>query len=313
MTAPGISVERLSKAYRSGRKPVLVDLSLEVDEGEIFGLIGPNGAGKTTLMACLLGLLRPEQGTVLVGGRSPDDLELRAASGYLPERLQFEPWMTGRQFMEFHHALARRQKSGRSQEIDALLELVGLDPSAWPVPIKRYSRGMLQRLGLAQSLIGSPRFLFLDEPASGVDPAGVLALREVLRGLRAQGVTVVLNSHQLDQIEQTCDRVAFMDAGRIQTIEKLRRGEDEPRVLSVRWLTEPAGPDHERLAGIAAQTETKLLEFEPTRGRFSVRSDAEVAALLRALVGAGVAVVEAGAENQRLERFFSSKSTGQPK
>jgi ABC-2 type transport system ATP-binding protein len=303
-----IRVEHLTKTFRKGRPPVLSDLSLVIEEGEIFGLIGPNGAGKTTFMGCLLGLLRPDHGTVSVGGRSPDDLELRAATGYLPERLQFERWMTGRRFLEFHHALAKQPGTVREREIDALLVRVGLDPSSHRVPIRRYSRGMLQRLGLAQALIGSPRFLFLDEPASGVDPAGVLAFRKVLMDLRTQRVTVVLNSHQLDQIEQTCDRVAYVAAGRIEAIQELRRVEDQPYILSVHWLAGQAPASREALAALAQQTETDLIDMELIRGRFRVRHQTQAAALVRALVTAGIAVVEAGPESQRLERFFTSSS-----
>src|SRR5262249_27733365 len=133
---------------------------------------------------------------------SPDDLAVRAQTGYLPERLQFDRWMTGWQFLCYHHALARRPAAAREPEVSAALERVELEHARWNVRTKRYSRGMLQRLGLAHAIIGQPRFLFLDEPASGMDPTGVLVFLQILRDLKSQGVTVILNSHQLDQVER---------------------------------------------------------------------------------------------------------------
>jgi ABC-2 type transport system ATP-binding protein len=298
-----IQVEHLTKSYQSSGAPVLADLSLEIEAGEIFGIIGANGAGKTTLMSCLLGLVRPDRGLILLGGRPPEDLAVRASTGYLPERLQFERWMTGHQFVSFHHALARRPRATRDREVEELLRRAGLDEGAWRMPLRRYSRGMLQRLGLAQALIGAPRFLLLDEPASGVDPPGVLAFCQVLVELRAQGVTVVLNSHQLDQIERVCDRVAYLESGQVRTIENLRQGEERPRVLYVRWLPGPTAPAD--LGALAASAGATLLEVEATHGRFTVTGDAQAAALLRGLVEAGVTVAEATPEGRRLERLFT--------
>jgi ABC-2 type transport system ATP-binding protein len=305
-----IEIEGLSKSYRGSTVPVLNNLDLAVTAGEIFGLIGPNGAGKTTLMSCLLGLLRPERGTIRLGGRTPDDLEVRAVTGYLPERLQFDRSMSGRRFVAFHHALAGQPAASRPREVEALLERAGLDPRQWDAPLRRYSRGMLQRLGLAQALIGSPRFLFLDEPASGVDPAGVLAFRRVLGELRRDGVTVVLNSHQLDQIERICDRVAFIEGGRIRTIEDLHRSSDQARVMRVRWVSNPQGLEAVRRA--VATAEATLLDGEAGSARFALRGDEQAAALIRALVAEGVAVSEATPEAGRLERMFTEAPAEAP-
>src|SRR5262249_11051236 len=152
-------VDGLHKRYPRAKAPALTDVSLRVEEGEIFGLIGPNGAGKTTFLGCLLGLLFPTQGTIRIDGRAPDDLDLRRATGYLPERLQFDRWMTGRGFLHFHHRLAGLPGARRAGDVEATLERVGLETARWDVAIKRYSRGMLQRLGMAQALLGGPRFL----------------------------------------------------------------------------------------------------------------------------------------------------------
>ena len=301
-----IEVESLTKVYPGARVPALADLTVRVEPGEIFGIIGPNGAGKTTLLGCLLGLLRPQRGRISIGGRPPDDLELRRSIGYLPERLEFDRWMTGRQLMSYHHALARQPSERRAEDVAALLSRVELEPGKWDMSVRRYSRGMLQRLGLAQALVGAPRFLFLDEPASGVDPAGVLVFRQVLSELKASGVTVVLNSHQLDQIERVCDRVAYIEGGQVRTIEDLRSVASGKRVLVVRWLPEAQPRPRANLAGLAAQTGAELLAAEPTRAQFSVLAAEGAAALVRALVGAGLAVIEVTPQTNRLERLFTT-------
>ena len=161
---------------------------------------------------------------------------------------------------------------------------------------------MLQRLGLAQALIGKPRFLLLDEPSSGVDPTGVLFFFELLRGLKAQGVTVVLNSHQLEQMERICDRVAFIQKGRIEVIETLGRDAAEERALEISFL---AGASEVTLREAAAISQAVVLELAAGRAVFTVRGDAGAAKLLRALHGANVEVIEASRKERRLERFFT--------
>jgi ABC-2 type transport system ATP-binding protein len=305
-----ITVDGLTKSYgRRRARPALVDVSLQVEQGEILGLIGPNGAGKTTFIGCLLGLLAPTRGTIRINGRSPDDLEVRRATGYLPERLQFDRWMTGRRFLHFHHSIAGLPSVESVAAVKAVLERVGLPPDRWDVPLKKYSRGMLQRLGMAQALLGAPRLLLLDEPASGVDPAGVLAFRDILTDLKARGATVVLNSHQLDQLERVCDRVAYIEAGTIKHVENLRLSEVGRRVIVIRWMVREPEPPGESVADIAQRAGAELLDLEAGRGRFTVGGDAETAALIRALLAGGHAVIEAAPEAGRLEKFFRSDAT----
>jgi ABC-2 type transport system ATP-binding protein len=225
-------------------------------------------------------------------------------SGYLPERLQFDRWMTGRRFLGYHHCLAGLPGGQREADVDAGLRRVGLEPGRWDTPLKKYSRGMLQRLGMAQALLGDPKFVFLDEPASGVDPAGVLAFREILGDLKRRGATVILNSHQLDQLERVCDRVAYIEAGRIKNLENLRQPEQGRRLLVVRWLLGDATPPGETLAAAVARAGAEVVEAGSGQARLSVADDAQAAALLRALVEAGFAVVEAAPEGGRLEKFF---------
>src|SRR5206468_1715492 len=160
---------------------------------------------------------------------------IRRVTGYLPERLNLDRWMTGRDFVAYHHALAGLADVRRVDDSNTAIARVGLDEQAAGRPIRKYSRGMLQRLGLAQALLGEPRYVFLDEPASGVDPAGVVLFRRLLLGLKSQRVTVVLNSHQLEQVERVCDRVAFVSHGRVEAIETIAAGAAVTRVLRVRW------------------------------------------------------------------------------
>jgi len=281
-------------------------VSLEIQPGETFGIIGPNGAGKTTLLGCLLGLLRCDSGTITLDGMPPDDLGVRRQTGYLPERLVLDRWMTGLDFLAYHHALAGLDPATRSTECDAALARVGLDPSAGRQTIRRYSRGMLQRLGLAQALLGQPRFVFLDEPISGVDPAGVMLFRRLLMDLKSTGATVIINSHQLAEVERLCDRVAFVRGGQVQSIETVSAGAELRRVLAVRWSGAAAGVEQAQLAALAAQAGASLASLAPPIARFSVADDAGATRLLHALLTAGVPIIEAAPEGGRLERLFDS-------
>jgi len=297
----GIQVENLSKTYRKGNVQALKDVTLSVSPGEIFGLIGPNGAGKTTFLGCLLGLLFYD-GRIRIDDCSPDDLQIRYWTGYLPERLTFDRWMTGRSFLHYHYRLARRPQERMEEEVSAVLEKVGLDDTAARRTIRKYSRGMLQRLGFAQALLGSPRYLFLDEPASGVDPLGVITFRDILQKLKQEKVTVILNSHQLEQVERVCDRVAFVKQGRVEAIEVLQAGAQMSRVLRIRWAGEFT--DLSRLPEIAAEAGTELVEASSGEARFLAETDAEAARLIRTLVSRDVPVVEVTSEQSRLERLF---------
>ena len=305
----GIRVEGLSKSYRkllaAGPVRALAGVSLEIHAGEVFGVIGPNGAGKTTLFGCLLGFLRPDAGRITIDGRAPDDLAIRRVTGYLPERLVLDRWMSGRDFLAYHHALARLPASERRDEVESAIARVGLDREAASRPIRKYSRGMLQRLGLAQALLGAPRYVFLDEPASGVDPAGVVLFRRLLMEMKGRGVTILLNSHQLEQVERVCDRVAFVSGGRVEAVETLEAGAAMARVLRVRSLPgvlERQG--REALAALARAAGAELSDLAAPQARFAVTDDDAAARLVAALVTAGIPVAEAAPEESRLERLF---------
>jgi ABC-2 type transport system ATP-binding protein len=309
----GIHVEGLTKTYRGGQVRALNGVSLSIAAGEAFGIIGPNGAGKTTFLGCLLGFLRPDSGRVTIDGLEPDDLAVRAVTGYLPERLVMDRWMTGREFLLLHHALARQPAEHRAEAVDAALERVALEHDAARRPIRKYSRGVLQRLGLAQALLGNPRYVFLDEPASGVDPAGVVLFRRLLIELKSRGATLVLNSHQLDQVERVCDRVAFVSRGHVEAIETVAAGATVARVLRVRWSGGGGGlPPGVVLATLAERAGAQLADANGPEARFRVAGDEAAAHLLRELIAAGVPVTEAIPEESRLERLFLTEQPASP-
>jgi ABC-2 type transport system ATP-binding protein len=220
-----IETERLEKIYRSrfrGREITAVaDLSLRVPTGIKFGLLGANGAGKTTFVKMLLSAVLPTSGRATLFGMDARDPEARRPVGYLPENHRFPRYLTGKGMLDFYGALSGMDYSERRRRTLELLHLVGLDD--WgDVRIKKYSKGMLQRLGLAQALMHSPRLLVLDEPTDGVDPLGRRHIREVLNGLRDTGVTIFLNSHLLSEVESFCDEVAIIHKGKLAVTGKIR-------------------------------------------------------------------------------------------
>jgi ABC-2 type transport system ATP-binding protein len=209
---PALAVSGLSKSY--GRTEALRGVALEVREGELFGLLGPNGAGKSTLVKIACGLVRPTAGRAEVAGAPAGSLAAQRALGYLAELFRFPDWQTADEVLALHQRLAK--SGGGAAERGRLLELVGLSDAA-NKPLGKMSKGMQQRLGIAQAMVGSPRLLLLDEPTSALDPAGRRTVRGLLEELRSRGVAVLLNSHLLSEVELVCDRVAILARGRVIT------------------------------------------------------------------------------------------------
>src|SRR5215204_6061662 len=205
-----LTVSGLEKAYGSVR--ALTGIDLEVGEGELVGLLGPNGAGKSTLVKIACGLVTPTAGTATVCGAPAGSVEAHRELGYLAELFRFPDWCTGHELLELHQRLAG--SPGGAAERAELLELVGLT-DAGGRRIGTMSKGMQQRLGIAQALIGSPKLLLLDEPTSALDPAGRRTVRRLLEELRSRGVAVLLNSHLLSEVELVCDRVAIINHGEV--------------------------------------------------------------------------------------------------
>jgi ABC-2 type transport system ATP-binding protein len=213
-----IRAEQLTKTYRTGfwMRPVQAvrDVSFEVAAGEIFGFIGPNGAGKTTSIKMLTGLIQPTSGQAWIQGLPASDPDSRRKLGFLPEGTFFHEYLTAREFLHFHGALLGVPRELRDQRIPRLLERVGLTPAA-DRQIRRYSKGMRQRAGLAQALIGEPDVVILDEPMSGLDPLGRKEVRDLILGLRDEGKSVFFTSHILQDAEMICDSVAIILGGRV--------------------------------------------------------------------------------------------------
>jgi ABC-2 type transport system ATP-binding protein len=226
-----IETDGLTKVFRgrfSSRELRAVDdISLRVKLGTTYGLLGPNGAGKTTFVKMLLSSTHQTAGRALVFGRDARETEARRAIGYLPENHRFPTYMTGRDMLDFYGALSGMDAPSRRRRIPELLQLVGLEERAHGLRLGKYSKGMLQRVGLAQALIHSPRLLVLDEPSDGVDPVGRKHIRDVLQALEQQGVTIFLNSHLLAEVELFCREVAIIQRGRLAlsgTVQELTRG-----------------------------------------------------------------------------------------
>src|SRR3954454_11425864 len=213
-----LEAENLCKIYRSrwrGREIAAVsNLTLSVPEGVKFGLLGPNGAGKTTFVKMLLSAVIPTSGTARIFGQDARLSEAKRPVGYLPENHRFPTYLSGTGMLDFYGALSGMTSQDRATRVPELLEQVGLE--GWgDVRIKKYSKGMLQRLGLAQALIHRPRLLGLDEPTDGVDPVGRREIRDTLNGLTGTGVTVFINSHLLSEVESFCDYVAILHKGKL--------------------------------------------------------------------------------------------------
>jgi ABC-2 type transport system ATP-binding protein len=236
VSEPVIETHGLRKQF--GATLAVADLSLRVGPGEIFGFLGPNGAGKTTSVKMLLALVAPTGGTGRVLGAPLGDRRSRARIGFLPEHFRFHDCFTARQFLRFHGRLHGLGGHDLDARIDLLLDRVDLLDAA-DRPLRGYSKGMLQRAGLAQALINAPDLVFLDEPTSGLDPLGRLLVRDIMGELRARGTTVFLNSHLLGEVEATCDRVAFVKEGRV--IRELTIAE-APAGLDLEFQVTPIEP-----------------------------------------------------------------------
>ena len=212
MTDLVIETQHLRKEY--GSNVAVKDLTLQIARGEVFGFLGPNGAGKSTTVKMLLDLVRPTSGAVKLFGQPPGKPRVRAKVGFLPEHFRFHEWLRASEFLMFHGKLYGMSTADLKERIPELLELVGLTDSA-QMRLSKFSKGMLQRIGLAQAMLNQPELIFLDEPTSGLDPLGRRLVRDIIRRLKARGTTIFLNSHFLSEVEITCDRVAFIKAGQI--------------------------------------------------------------------------------------------------
>ncbi|MQA86512.1 MAG: ATP-binding cassette domain-containing protein [Streptosporangiales bacterium] len=275
---PAIEVRSLRKTY--GRSVALHDVSLTVEPGEIFGFLGPNGAGKTTTVKILVGLARQTGGQAQIFGRAPSHLAARRRIGYLPEHFRFQEWATGYEMLDFHGRLAGMDAAERRERIPQVLEQVGLAGRGGEA-IRRYSKGMTQRIGLAQAILHRPDLVLLDEPTSALDPVGRREVRLLVRALADDGVTVFLNSHLLTEVEAVCDRVAIVDRGRL--VRAGRLSDLAGAAVQLRLLMDRV--DRELLAKLAQHGE--VAEVEGTAVTLTVDSVDVAPTVAETLIGSG--------------------------
>jgi ABC-2 type transport system ATP-binding protein len=290
-----IQTQGLRKVY--GTKVAVRSLSLAVPRGSIFGFLGPNGAGKTTSIKMLLGLVKPTGGQAYVLGAPSGDVRVRRMIGFLPEDFQFYKWLTAAELLELHGRLSGVPKSVLRDRVPKFLDLVALTPHR-DKRLRDFSKGMLQRIGLAQALIHEPELIFLDEPTSGLDPMGRRLVRDIIRAQRDRGATVFLNSHLLSEVEITCDYVSFLKDGEIIASRDLKTmPEDEIRVRVRAGRLTP-----QIVSGLAQWGASANLEGEQLS--FSARSTDVLPDALRHLVAAGADVYEFRPERISLEDLF---------
>lgn len=304
-----LKTEGLTKDYRTGfwltRVRVLHGLNLEVFEGEIFGYLGPNGAGKTTTLKLLMGLIQPTAGRASILGRAVSDVAVKAQVGFLPESPTFYDYLTGREFLHFYGELFGISYRERVQRIEQLLDKVGL-AKAGGLQLRKYSKGMLQRIGLAQALINDPTVVVLDEPMSGLDPVGRKEVRDLILDLKTRGKTVFFSTHIVPDVEMICDRVGIIVAGRLNRVgplEELLGSEVECIEIIVSGLDE------------AAWVQIKEWSVRPPVERgdkvfFAVKTEKEAYGAVEFLVSRGVFIHAVLPQRLTLEEHFLQEVAG---
>ncbi len=295
MQDAAIETRDLRKTF--GEKVAVRGLTLEVQRGEVFGFLGPNGAGKSTSVKMLLGLIAPTGGAASVLGQPMGDVATRSKVGFLPEHFRFHDWLSAEEFLRFHGRLYDMPRERLRRQSGELLELVGLaDHRA--KRLRDFSKGMLQRIGLAQALLNDPELIFLDEPTSGLDPVGRRMVRDIIRTQRGRGATVFLNSHLLSEVEVTCDRVAFIKHGEVLEIRRVDMAAPGQLSVTVRARGVCAGAIEglKRLAiSVRADGERLMLD---------VASEEALPEIVGYLVGSGARVYSVTSEQVSLEDLF---------
>ena len=295
MTVAAIETEALRKVF--GDHAAVKGLTLQVSQGEVFGFLGPNGAGKTTSIKMLLGLVAPTSGKANLLGAPIGDRATLARIGFLPEHFRFQDWMTASEFLMLHGELSGMDMQALKKRRDELLERVGLAPFR-NKQLRTFSKGMLQRIGLAQALLNHPALVFLDEPTSGLDPVGRRLVRDVVHELRNEGTCVFLNSHLLSEIEVTCDRVAFIRHGEVVRVLELATLNGNQSVVTIRasgWTSE-----------LVAQLEHwgHDIQFTGEQLTLTVNNEDSIPDINRFLVAQGVNVFAISPSRISLEEIF---------
>ena len=299
-----IEIDNLTKDYETGflrkRKVRALDaLSLTVESGQIFGFLGANGAGKTTTLKLLMRLIYPTSGTARINGRDINDVSMHAHIGYLPENPYFYDYLTAREFLTYCAELFGQDRAARERRTGELLTRVNLEKKSWDRQLRKFSKGMLQRVGLAQALVNDPEIVFLDEPMSGLDPVGRREVRDLIASLRGEGKTVFMCSHILSDIEVLCDSVAILKCGRLAhagSLEDLRAREA--------GLFEIVAVDAD-IAALTALLAGKATVIPTASGaRIQVSEEKEVDTVIAALRQAKGKLVSVQPVKQSLEELF---------
>ncbi len=293
-----IETHDLGKTYK--HFTAVRHLNLAVPRGEVFGFLGPNGAGKTTTIMMLLGNIRPSSGTATLLGKPVGDVQTRRRIGFLPEKFQFHEFLTATEFLNLHGKLNGMSREQRKRRIPEVLQRVGLADRAHS-KIREFSKGMQQRVGLAQAILHEPELVILDEPTSALDPIGRRDVRDIVMELRGQGKTVLLNSHLLSEIEMTCDRVAIIKQGQIAaqgTMDELL-GFASSIEVQVRDMNDAAMNAVRQIA-----SKLKIERVPITRFTAWVRSEDDVPELARALVQNGASLLALVPQRETLEQLF---------
>jgi ABC-2 type transport system ATP-binding protein len=280
-----------------GGKVAVRRLTLEVARGEVFGFLGPNGAGKSTSVKMLLGLVSPTSGEAEILGQPVGDVKTRSRVGFLPEHFRFYDWLTGEELLKLHGRLYGMSHAALRERVPVLLDLVGLAPHR-NKRLRDFSKGMLQRIGLAQALINDPDLIFLDEPTSGLDPIGRRLVRDIIKAQRDRGATVLLNSHLLGEVEITCDRVAFIKDGEVVESRELNGESEEQTTVSIRAVNVTV----EVLNGLSQWSSSARTEGD--RLTLTLSSNTLLPEIVRYLVAKGVDVYEVAPQRLSLEERF---------
>lgn len=295
MSVAAIETEALRKVF--GDHAAVKGLTLQVSQGEVFGFLGPNGAGKTTSIKMLLGLVTPTSGKANLLGAPIGDRATLARIGFLPEHFRFQDWMTASEFLVLNGELLGMDGQALKKRRDELLERVGLAPFR-NKQLRTFSKGMLQRIGLAQALLNHPALVFLDEPTSGLDPVGRRLVRDVVHELRNEGTCVFLNSHLLSEIEVTCDRVAFIRHGEVVRVLELATLNGNQSVVTI------------RASGLTSELVAQLehwgsdIQFDNEQLTLTVHNEASIPEINRFLVAQGVNVFAISPSRISLEEIF---------
>ena len=295
MPVAAIKTEALRKVF--GDRAAVKGLTLQVEQGEVFGFLGPNGAGKTTSIKMLLGLVKPTSGSAALLGAPIGERLTRTRIGFLPEHFRFQEWLTAYEFLKLHGELFGMDGRDLDSRANELIELVGLSDFR-NKPLRTFSKGMLQRIGLAQALLNRPALVFLDEPTSGLDPVGRRLVRDIIHELRTQGTSVFLNSHLLSEIEVTCDRVAFIRFGevvRVLAMDSLDRNLSLVNIRATGW-------NDEILSGLAQWGEN--IQADGEHLTLTVRSETDLPEINRYLVAQGIEVFAMTPSRLSLEDIF---------